>query len=142
MKLHVRICFTSVESASACLGITLSFLSIRTFHTPTGYLVCVICSCNSFQLFKLFTVIVHTLKICTSYLDRFDYLFCKMPCHFPIACRRGDTQFVQYVTATVFLQHYSIFSQWYHAYLDCVLPILDKFENISAGVNHICHRNP
>jgi hypothetical protein len=34
------------------LEIILSFLSIGTFHTPTGYLVCVICSCNSFQLSK------------------------------------------------------------------------------------------
>ena len=44
-------------------------LFVRLSATLLGCLVCVICNSNSFHsfIFKLYLMIVHTLKMCTSY---------------------------------------------------------------------------
>ena len=51
-------------------------LSVRLSATLLGCLVCVICNSNSFHsfIFKLFLMIVHTLKMCTSYFNIFLFL--------------------------------------------------------------------
>ena len=60
----------SFSESRSCSGSTLSIrLSVRLSATFLGCLVCVICNSNSFHsfIFKLCLMIVHTLKMCTSY---------------------------------------------------------------------------
>ena len=55
------------SSPSVCLSVC---QSVRLSATLLGCLVCVICNSKTFHsfLFKLFIMIVHTLKVCTFYV--------------------------------------------------------------------------